>query len=91
MAPGHAPPTLWGLGVKDPEATRPAARIAAILCYLQRGKTLGFPDDVVCPPRDWVSTIRDLGSFLGPQFGELQSWATEERPTNVSEEHLEQR
>ena len=88
---GTLPLRFGGLGVKDPEATRPAARIAAILCYLQRGKTLGFPEEVVCPPRDWVSTIRDLESFLGPQFGELPRWATEESPTNVSEEHLEQR
>ena len=88
---GTLPLRFGGLGVKDPEATRPAARIAAILCYLQRGKALGFPDDVVCPPRDWLSTIRDLECFLRPQFGELPRWATEETPTNVSEEHLEQR
>ena len=46
---GTLPLRFGGLGVKDPEATRRAARAAAILCFLDRAKGIRFPDEVVQP------------------------------------------
>ena len=88
---GTLPLRFGGLGVKDPEATRPAARLAATLCFLKRGAALGFPSTVIIPPPDWYSVLREMEGYLGQSLADLARWSNEESPSNISEEHLEQR
>ena len=85
------PLRLGGLGIKDPLALLPAARLAASLCYLERGRLLCFPQDVLHVPDDWKAHVKSMHDTLGTNFEPITAWLPLESPTGIDTVHRSQR
>ena len=85
------PLRFGGLGIKDPLTLLPVARLAASLCFLERGRTLCFPEDVLCMPADWKVHVQQLSNTLGATFQPLATWSPLDEPQSIDGEHRSQK
>jgi hypothetical protein len=85
------PLRFGGLGIKDPVTLLPIARLAAGLCYLERGRSLCFPEDILHMPTDWKVHVRELHRTLGTNFQPVATWLPLEAPQSIDGEHRSQK
>ena len=90
-AQSSLPLRLGGLGIKDPLTLLPVARLAASLCFLERGRLLCFPEETLCMPPDWKTHVRGLHGILGASFEPVNTWLSLDAPAGVDAEHRSQR
>ena len=69
------PMRLAGLGIKDPMAILPAARVAACLTFITRARELDLPPETCKLPSDWSHHVDSLRSLLGGGFSPLEEWS----------------
>ena len=86
------PMRLAGLGIKDPVAILPAARVAASLAFITRAKELDLPTETCKLPADWTRHVETLSEILGPGTSPLDEWTQHGvRPSSLNDDYLSQK
>jgi hypothetical protein len=81
------PLRLAGMGITDPVAIQPAARVASVLCFLERAKAMQLPQEAQQPPSDWVTSLQGLQHHLGAEFDPVAKWLQDSIPQGVEKQH----
>lgn len=85
--PDHAwfqaglPVRLGGLGIRDPLRVVMAARISAIVGFIEDGDSVGVPNEALRAPPDFLPRATEATNWLGDGWDPLASWISSGRPS----------